>query len=170
MKCTRISFLTSLTAVASIAIASCSLEAQTISPEAASKESATQTQVQVALPDELQWQDSPGIPGAQSARAIGDPSAAQMYAVITKMTAGTVASAHVHPDDRITTVLSGVMYYGTGEEYSRDLVQPYPAGSVIFTPAGTPHFMWTESGQTIAQEAGVGPTGMDFVSQQSVTD
>ena len=55
------------------------------------------------------------------------------------------------------------MYCIAGEEFNHDLVRPYPAGSVVFTPAGTPHFMWTEAGETIMQEAGFGPTGMMFM-------
>lgn len=145
-------------------LAACRTSAQTVSVDAASDDSPQSAQVQVMLPDDRQWQDSPNIPGAQSAPAVGNPAAPQLYAVITKMTAGTIAPAHYHPEDRVTTVLSGVMYYGTGEKFNRELVQPYPAGSVVFTPAGTPHFMWTETGETIMQETGFGPTGMTFTS------
>ncbi|MGF1514069.1 MAG: cupin domain-containing protein [Elainellaceae cyanobacterium] len=78
------------------------------------------------------------------------------------MAADTVFPAHRHPDPRITTVLSGVMHYGTGEAFDADKVQPYPAGSVVCTPANLPHFMWV-SGEAVMQETGFGPTGLSWV-------
>ena len=71
---------------------------------------------------------------------------------------------NIHPDDRITTVISGVMYHGIGEENDPNNIQSYPAGSVVYTPAGTPHYMWAKDGQTVMQETGIGPTGIEFAN------
>ena len=129
-----------------------------------SGENVAATEVQVALPGNIQWQENPNIAGVESAIAHGDPSSSALYVLLGKMSPATPFPAHVHPDDRITTVLSGVMYYGIGETFNAEQVQAYPAGSVVYTPAGTPHFMQTKEDETIMQETGFGPTGMTFFS------
>lgn len=121
-------------------------------------------EAQVALPDDVQWQENPNISGVESAIALGNPSDSVLYVLFGKMSPDTPFPAHSHPDDRITTVISGVMYYGTGETFDPEQVQAYPAGSVVYTPAGTPHFMQTKEVETIMQETGFGPTGMTFFS------
>lgn len=82
------------------------------------------------------------------------------------MAAGVRFPAHTHPDARLTTVVSGVMYYGVGRRFGEVELKPYPAGSVVYTPAGTPHVMWAKDGETVMQETGYGPTGLEFISEQ----
>ena len=79
------------------------------------------------------------------------------------MSEGAIFPAHTHTDDRLTTVISGTMYYRVGEEFDEDNMTAYPAGSVIFTPAGTPHVMWVQEGQAVIQESGDGPSGTEFI-------
>lgn len=124
----------------------------------------SQTQVQTIIPDNLQWKENPDIAGVQSAIAVGDSSSSELYVLFGKMNKGATFPAHTHPDDRITTVISGVMYYGVGEQFDRTNVQPYPAGSVVYTPAGVPHFMWVQDGKTVMQETGFGPTGLRLMT------
>ncbi|MEO1347933.1 MAG: cupin domain-containing protein [Cyanobacteria bacterium J06635_15] len=123
-----------------------------------------QAQVQSVLPDQRQWRENPTVAGVQSAIALGDPSHSELYVLFGKMAVGVTFPAHTHPDDRITTVLSGVMYYGIGEQFDQANIQPYPAGSVVYTPADTPHFMWSKEGETLMQEVGIGPTDLRFVA------
>ena len=123
------------------------------------------SQVQTVLPEEIQWMPNPNIEGVASTLAIGDPSDSRLYVLLGKMEAGAEFPAHIHPDDRITTVISGVMYYGTGEQLNSSSVKPYPVGSVVYTPAGTPHFMYAKDEQIIMQETGTGPTGLEFTAQ-----
>lgn len=124
----------------------------------------SQTQVQSILPDDLQWRENSDIAGVQSATAVGDSSNPELYVLFGKMKEGVTFPAHTHPDDRVTTVISGVMYYGVGEQFDRTRVQPYPAGSVVYTPAGVPHFMQVQDGETVMQETGFGPTGLKFMT------
>ena len=56
------------------------------------------------------------------------------------------------------------MYYGVGKVPKVTDFQAYPAGSVIYTPAGTPHIMWAKDGEIVVQESGFGPSGAEFVS------
>lgn len=114
--------------------------------------------------ERVEWRTNPNIAGIQSAIVVGDPASANLYAMLGKMDAGTVFPAHVHPDNRITTVVFGVMYYGVGEQFDPNNATAYPAGSIIYTAAGTPHFMWSKDGEAIAQETGFGPTGIAFAA------
>ena len=123
-------------------------------------------EIQVVLPNDIPWEANPNIAGLESAIALGNPSNnscnSELYALFGKMAPGTQFPAHSHPDDRITTVLSGVMYHGVGERFDSEQVQAYPVGSIVYTPAGTPHFMQAKESGTIIQETGFGPTGMTF--------
>ncbi|EDX83092.1 hypothetical protein S7335_362 [Synechococcus sp. PCC 7335] len=119
-------------------------------------------------PAAVQWRENSEIAGVKSAVAVGDPSTAELYALLGKMDEGTVFPLHHHPDDRITTVISGIMYYGvaeedTSEQMNLEAAVAYPAGSVVYTPAGTLHYMWAKEGELVAQETGFGPTGIDFI-------
>ncbi len=40
---------------------------------------------------------------------------------------------------------------------------PYIA-SVVYTPAGVPHFMLAQDSETVVQETGFGPTGLRFIT------
>lgn len=115
------------------------------------------------LPDDLEWQDNPEIEGVENAAGVGNLEEKGLYAGFGRMSEGAVFPAHSHTDDRLTTVISGTMYYGVGEEFDEENMTAYPAGSVIFTPAGTPHVMWVQEGQAVIQESGDGPSGSEFI-------
>jgi quercetin dioxygenase-like cupin family protein len=132
--------------------------------ETTSNVSSRQTQTQIVLPNDLQWKNNPDLAGVQSAIAVGDSSNSELYVLFGKMNKGALFPAHTHPDARITTVISGLMYYGVGEQFDLNNVKPYPAGSVIFTPAEVPHFMGIQDSETVVQETGFGPTGLKFMT------
>jgi quercetin dioxygenase-like cupin family protein len=71
---------------------------------------------------------------------------------------------HVHPEDRVYTVISGVFYIGLGEEFDADTLRAYPPGSVIVLPGGTAHFHWARSGEYVTQVTAVGPLGLTYVN------
>jgi quercetin dioxygenase-like cupin family protein len=122
--------------------------------------------IEVFLPPDLAWEDNPEVSGVQNAAGVGDPTKPELYTSFGKMQEGVRFPAHTHPDARITTVLSGVMYYGVGERSGNVEFEPYPAGSVIYTPPGTPHVMWAKSGEIVVQETGYGPTDLEFTSDR----
>ena len=123
-----------------------------------------QAQAQSVVPDDLQWNPHPEFMGVENAIALENPSDSELYVLFGKMSGGSIFPAHTHPDARITTVISGVMYYGIGEQFDRTNVQAYPAGSIVYTPAETPHYMWVQDGEAIMQETGFGPTGIRFTT------
>ena len=79
----------------------------------------------------------------------------------------TVRAIIEQVSDRITTVISGVMYYGVGGQSDLNSIQSYPAGSVVYTPAGTTHYIWAKDGEIVMQETGRGPTGIEFANVSS---
>lgn len=131
----------------------------------ANSTSSLTARVQSVLPDNLDWQVNPNISGVESAVALGNPNNSELYVLFGKMAAGTEFPPHTHPDDRITTVISGVMYYDVGEQSNSNNIQSYPAGSVVYTPAGTAHYMWTTDEAAVMQETGKGPTGIEFTTE-----
>jgi quercetin dioxygenase-like cupin family protein len=131
-------------------------------PSTEQEKTGSKTGVEVFLPPDLAWEDNPAVPGVQNAAGVGDPTKPQLYTSFGKMEEGTRFPAHTHPDARITTVLSGTMYYRVGERSSRVEFEPYPAGSVIYTPPGVPHVMWAKDGEIVVQETGRGPTDLEF--------
>jgi hypothetical protein len=70
---------------------------------------------------------------------------------------------HVHPEDRVYTVISGVFYIGLGERFDSAKLEAYPPGSVIVLPGGTPHFHWARSGDYVTQVTAIGPLGLEYV-------
>ena len=122
--------------------------------------------VEVFLPPEMGWEDNPDVAGVQNAAGVGDPIKKQLYTSFGRIEEGVRFPAHTHPDARITTVLSGTMYYGVGERSDRAEFEPYPAGAVIYTPPGTPHVMWAKNGEVVVQESGYGPTDIEFASDE----
>lgn len=120
--------------------------------------------VETFVPPDLAWEDNPDVPGVQSAIGVGDPTGTELYTMFGKMDEDVRFPAHTHPDARLTTVLSGTMYYGVGESFDGARLEAYPAGSVVYTPPNTPHVMWAKDGETIMQETGHGPTGLEVVS------
>ena len=130
------------------------------------KGSGSEKGIEVFLPPDLAWEDNPDVPGVQNAAGVGDPTKPQLYTSFGKIEEGVRFPSHTHPDARVTTVLSGIMFYGVGERSDRVEFEPYPAGSVIYTPPGTPHVMWAKEGEIVVQESGYGPTDIEFTSDE----
>ena len=101
--------------------------------------------------------------GVESAAVIGDSSQEELYVMVGRLAEGVVFPVHTHPDARLSTVLSGTMYYGVGETFEDVEFTPYPAGSVVYTPPDTPHWMWARGGEIVVQESGFGPTESVFL-------
>ena len=121
------------------------------------------TKVETILPEDVPWENNLDLAGVETAKVIGNPGNAELYVLLNKMQKGAVLPAHTHPDNRVTTVLSGQIYYGTGNKFERANVKPYPAGSIIYTPANTPHYLWAKNRETVMQQTGIGPTEIDFL-------
>ena len=114
------------------------------------------------LPEDVQFPE--GAPGAsRTITLFGDPRAEGLYVTRTLIPKGAQTVPHFHPDSRTVTVLSGVCYYGRGEEFDETRTVAFPPGSFFTEPAGVPHFIWAKEGDVIVQTTAIGPSGTQIV-------
>lgn len=116
------------------------------------------------LPEDIEWKPFPAFPPpARLAVVVGDPTEPGPYVIRVKLPVGVKLMPHVHPEDRVYTVISGVFYIGLGEHFDSEKLEAYPPGSVIVLPGGTPHFHWARSGDYVTQVTAIGPLGLEYV-------
>jgi quercetin dioxygenase-like cupin family protein len=116
------------------------------------------------LPEDIDWRPFPAFPPpVRLAVIIGQPSEPGPYVIRVKAPGGIKLMPHIHPEDRIYTVISGVFYIGLGERFDEDALTAYPPGSVIVLPGNTPHFHWAKSGEYITQVTANGPLGLEYM-------
>jgi quercetin dioxygenase-like cupin family protein len=119
------------------------------------------------LSEEIDWISFPAYPPqVRLAVLVGDPTAVGPYVVRVRLPAGTKFMPHMHKEDRIYTIISGVFYVGRGDRFNADALQAYAPGSVIVLPRNTHHFHWAKSGDYIAQVSAYGPLSIDYLDHQ----
>jgi hypothetical protein len=103
-------------------------------------------------------------PPARLAIVVGNPMLPGPYVIRVRLPGGTKMMPHMHQEDRVYTVISGIFYIGRGEQFDAKLLQPYPPGSVVVLPGNTHHFHWAQSGEYVTQVYGYGPLSLDYLS------
>lgn len=116
------------------------------------------------LPDDLKWQGSPTLPGAESVWVIGSADKQGIYAQRVRLAHDAKIAPHVHSDKRFSVVLAGTIYVGFGATFDAASVVAIPTGGVYIAPAGVSHYVWARDGAAEYQESGVGPTSTTFSS------
>jgi quercetin dioxygenase-like cupin family protein len=117
--------------------------------------------------ENIVWNSFPAFPEkVKLAILVGSPTKAEPFIVRVKVPNGEKIMPHVHPEDRIYTVISGVFYIGKGEQYDENKLQAYPPGSVVILPGNTPHFHRAKSGEYITQVYAIGPLGLEYLDKQ----
>lgn len=119
------------------------------------------------LPERLTWISPPALPALHSAWLVGNESQTGLYLLRVKLAAGGRIPPHTHPDDRVTTVLSGTLLVGFGATFQESRVIAIPTGAAYLAPAGVAHFAWAKEGDVEYQEMGKGPTGTVFIAAES---
>lgn len=114
------------------------------------------------LPDDLKWQGSPALPGAESVWVVGAADKQGIYAQRVRLAHDAKIAPHVHSDERFSIVLAGTIYVGFGTIFDASAVVAIPAGGVYIAPAGVPHYVWAKDGAAEYQESGAGPTSTTF--------
>jgi quercetin dioxygenase-like cupin family protein len=104
----------------------------------------------------------PFPPTLQVAVLEGDPSAPGHFTARVKFPAGFVLPLHTHPVDERSTIISGVVYVGTGEKPDKTKGIRLEAGGFYVNPKGQPHWFLAET-DTVLQLSTEGPWGMDRV-------
>lgn len=116
------------------------------------------------LAENVNWLPFPEFPpAARLAVLVGDPAKPGPYVIRVKLPGGERIMPHVHPEDRIYTIISGVFYVGRGKTFDPDKLKAYAPGSVIVLPGNTPHFHWAKSGEYVTQVNADGPLGLSYV-------
>jgi hypothetical protein len=116
------------------------------------------------LPEEISWAPFPAFPPeARLAIVVGDPRNPGPYVIRVRLPGGVKMMPHVHQEDRIYTVISGIFYIAKGDRFDADKLTAHGPGSVVVLPGGTHHFHWARSGDYITQVYGIGPLSVDYV-------
>jgi quercetin dioxygenase-like cupin family protein len=127
------------------------------------------------VPNELKALKSGGgvkAPGSSNYSAVkeivvmGDPSKQGLYMILLKIEPDTKIAAHLHPDQRVATVLSGTWYFGYGDKFDETKLKKLPTGSIYSEVAAQNHFAMTGKEPVIVEITGFGPSGVTYVSSQ----
>lgn len=111
----------------------------------------------------------PSAPGSSNLSAVqvivifGDPSKPGLYTILLKVAANTQIPAHLHPDARVGTVVSGTWYFGYGDKFDKSKLKTLPTGSVYSEVANQNHFAMTKE-PVIVEITGYGPSGVTYVN------
>ena len=109
-------------------------------------------------------------PGSSNLSAVqvvvihGDPSKKGLYTILLKVAPNTKIPAHLHPDDRIGTVVSGTWYFGYGDKFDEARLKKLPVGSIYSEVENQNHFAMTKGEPVIAEITGYGPSGVTYVN------
>ncbi len=118
-----------------------------------------------AYPDSINWFPFKAFPEqVRLAVMAGDPAIKGPYVVRVKVPAGVKLMPHIHPEDRIYTVMSGVFYIGIGSSFDSSKLMAFPPRAVFVLPGNTPHFHWARSGEYVSQVTATGPLGISYVN------
>ena len=119
------------------------------------------------MPKDIVWKAPAVRPGLETAVTFGDPTKPGPYVLRVKIPAGFKLMPHFHPDEwRTVVVLSGTYYFAVGEQWDETKLKPYPAGTFLSEPKGTPHYVWAKDGEVILQFTAMGPTAVTPIPQK----
>ena len=113
----------------------------------------------------LNWIGPPPVPGLMFTWVAGSEQKQGLYALRVKLEQNTKIPPHTHPDQRLSTVLSGTLYVGFGESFDENKLVAIESGNAYVAPAQTSHFIWAKDGEVIYQETGIGPTATKMINQ-----
>lgn len=123
------------------------------------------TEAITKLPQDIEFKGPLSGP-PQTVVVYGDPTKPGVFVSRVKFSAGWKDPPHWHPDEvRTAVVLSGTLYFGTGEEWDESKIKAYPPGTFYSEPSKAPHYTWAKDGDVIIQVTGVGPSGKTFVKK-----
>jgi hypothetical protein len=109
------------------------------------------------IPTDKQWERNKAMPfGMKTILLYGDPSKPGPYVYRLRVPTGYKIPPVRYPDDRVVTILKGVMWSAEGERYDPMKMKEYEAGTFFITPAGTAHYQWART-ELVLQVMGFGP-------------
>lgn len=116
-------------------------------------------------PDRIDWLQPLGHDRIEVQWLLGGQDQPGNYLLRVRLDHDARIAPHVHPDARHTTVLSGSLWVGFGEQFDPDAMQRLDIGDIYVAPAGVPHYLWARDEAVLYQESGHGPSGMRFLEK-----
>ena len=107
------------------------------------------------------------VTGIRTVVLKGDPDSPGLYTIVLSVPPHTRIAAHDHPDDRVSTVVSGTWYFGYGDSFDTAALKALPAGSYYTEPPNRAHFAETRDEAVIVQITGVGPSATKYLDAAS---
>jgi quercetin dioxygenase-like cupin family protein len=113
--------------------------------------------------DAVAWMPAPPVlpAGGQMAVLSGDPGKAGPFTVRLKLPAGYKIPAHRHPHTEPVTVISGELFFGSGDKLDETAAQQLGPGGFVDLPANTNHFAFARV-ETVIQISTEGPFGIEY--------
>lgn len=117
-------------------------------------------------PAKLKWNDAPSVgPGAKIAILEGDLKAGP-YVFRLMVPANFKIAPHTHPLTERYTVVSGTLYFATGDKFDGKTAKAYGPGTYVSIPKGTPMYAFTKDKPATIQLHGSEPWGLEYVDPQ----
>lgn len=114
---------------------------------------------------DIRWKDAPSIgPGAKSAVIDGDPESTGPFVMRLKLPPKTKIAVHTHPATESVTILSGTLYFASGDKFDTRKARAYGPGGYFSIEQGKPMFAYTRGQETIIQLHGTGPWGIAYAN------
>lgn len=114
--------------------------------------------------DALNWTELPN--GVKIAVFMGNPKEPGPYGSRAKLPPNWRVAPHTHPEEgRVTTVVSGKLYWAMGEVFDESKMQALGPGSVVIEPPGVAHYAMTKEVGAELQTNSTGPAGMTFLQR-----
>ena len=125
----------------------------------------TSAEHKIVQSQDIRWKPvSAALPaGAQSAVLLGDPSKEGLFVLRLQAPKGYRIPPHTHPNQEVTTVISGMVKLGMGETADPAKAKSLPAGTLYALPPGMAHFIQFEE-DTIVQVSTIGPWGINYIN------
>lgn len=117
-------------------------------------------------PTDIKWSEAPPtLPkGAKIAVLQGDPAKSGPFVMrILAPAGGYKIAPHWHTQDEQLTVISGMLYIGLGDKFSKRAARALPRGGFHFLPGKEHHYAFT-TGRTIVQINGDGPFDINYIN------
>src|SRR6478735_4828441 len=123
----------------------------------------TKQEILKAKPSGANAPGSSNLDGIQVIVIHGNPSKKGLYTILLKAPANSNIAAHLHPDDRVATVISGTWYFGYGDAFDKSKLKKLPEGSIYTEVEGQNHFAMTGKEPVVVEITGYGPSGVTYV-------
>ena len=116
---------------------------------------------------QLKWSDAPSVgPGAKIAVMEGDLKSAAPFTFRLKLPTNLKLGVHTHPTFERVTILSGTLYFATGDKFDSAKAKAYKPGDAFMVPPGMPMYAYTKKGEAILQLHGTGPWGIHYLNPE----